>query len=186
MLLCNLLAKTLGILIAGCVTCIIFITWELKYAKIPVFIPAHRRSNRTEVFGILAVSIAELVTSTNWLYLSTYFQVTRRISLEKATLLGRGYYVAHIALQFVVGCLMMKTKTWRPYLWIGIALMTLGVGLLISARFATSADALIVVSETIASFGAGMIYVPLTVAIQSAVPHEGSFIYFYSWAPRIC
>lgn len=51
--------------------------------------------------------------------------------------------------------------------------MTLGVGLLIPARLPTSSDALIVISETVAGFGAGMIYVPLTVAIQSAVPHQG-------------
>lgn len=99
--------------------------------------------------------------------------MTRRISPGKATLLGRGYYVAHIVLQLAVGWLMMKTKTWRPYLWIGVALMTLGVGLLIPARLPTSSDALIVISETVAGFGAGMIYVPLTVAIQSAVPHQG-------------
>lgn len=58
-------------MIAGCISWIAFLIWELKFAKIPVFSPIHQRANRTAIYGILALSAAEFTTSTNWLYLST-------------------------------------------------------------------------------------------------------------------
>lgn len=169
--------RTLGTLIAGVVTWVILIVWEVKYAENPV-LPINRWPNKTAVYGALAVSTVTIVSSTNWLYLSTYFQVTRRISPGKATLLSRGYNVAYIVVQVVDGLLMMKTKVWRPYVWTGIALMILGIGLIIPARYPNSSDVLIVFAEVIAGLGSGMMDIPITVAIQSTVPHESKYKYF--------
>lgn len=36
-------------MIAGCISWIAFLIWELKFAKIPVFLPIHQQTNRTAI-----------------------------------------------------------------------------------------------------------------------------------------
>ena len=66
--------------------------------------------NRTPIWGVLATSTVTIISSTEWQYLLTYFQVTRRIDNAHAVLLGRGYNVAYIVIQLIIGWLMMKTR----------------------------------------------------------------------------
>ncbi|KAI9274520.1 major facilitator superfamily domain-containing protein [Phascolomyces articulosus] len=164
-------AKTLGTLMGGVVTWVLFVVWEWKFAEKPL-VPLTKWPNNTAILGVCAVSTVTIISSTNWLYFNTYLQVSRKISPGKASMLGRGYNTGYTLIQLIVGYLMMKTRVWRPYVWGGVALMILGVGLMIPARQPDASEAFVVISQTIAGIGSGMMDIPLTVAVQSCVPHD--------------
>ncbi|KAF7721895.1 hypothetical protein EC973_003963 [Apophysomyces ossiformis] len=161
---------TLGTLFCGAIAWLLFGLWEYKMATKPI-IPLSRWKSSNPMWGMMAVLTMTMIASANWQYFTTYLQVSRRISPEKAVLLERGYSVAYIFAQVFVGYLMKRYRVWRPFVWIGVSLLVLGVGLMIPARLPTSSDAFVAISQTIAGIGAGMLDMPLMVAVQSSVPH---------------
>ncbi|KAI8147917.1 major facilitator superfamily domain-containing protein [Fennellomyces sp. T-0311] len=164
-------ARTLGTLCGGIVAWILLGIWEWKYAKQPL-IPMTRWENRTPIYGSLAAAVITLVSSLNWTYFFSFIQVTRRASITRATYIRNGYRVAFTITQPIVGFLMMKTKVWRPFVWAGMALFVLGVGLMIPARQPDASDAFMTITQVISGIGAGAIDIPIIVALQSSVPHN--------------
>ncbi|KAG0165784.1 hypothetical protein DFQ28_008316 [Apophysomyces sp. BC1034] len=164
-------AITIGTLVSGLVSWILFALWEWKGAIKPL-IPVIHWESRTPIWGTLATITLHMIGTANWQYFLTYLQVSRKASPEKATYLERGYSVLYIIIQPLVGYLMKRTRVWRPFIWVGTALLLIGVGLMIPARLPTSSDAFVVISQAIAGLGSGMLDVPLLVAVQSSVPHN--------------
>ncbi|KAI8343412.1 major facilitator superfamily-domain-containing protein [Chlamydoabsidia padenii] len=164
-------SRTIGCLVAGIVSWLLFSVYEWKFATKPV-LPIMKWQTRTPLLGILVLSIVTLISSTNWLYFPTYLMVSRKISSGEATLLDRGYNVAYTIAMVISGYTMKRTRKWRPLVWVGISLMILGIGLMIPARLPHSSNAFVVISQTIAGLGSGMLDIPIMVAIQSSVPHE--------------
>ncbi|KAG1469384.1 hypothetical protein G6F56_003286 [Rhizopus delemar] len=162
---------TIGTLVGGVVAWGLFALWEWKFSPKPI-IPLGRWKSYTPLLGVLALSTVTLISSTNWMYYTTYLMVSRKIDIDTATYLERGYNVAYILCEVVVGYLMKRTRKWRPFVWAGVSLMILGVGLMIPARLPSSSDAFIVISQTIVGIGSGCLYIPILVAIQSSVPHS--------------
>ena len=105
----TLLARVIGTICGGGICWIVLGIWEWKFASHPL-IPMGNWPNRTPIWGVLATSTVTIISSTEWQYLLTYFQVTRRIDNAHAVLLGRGYNVAYIVIQLIIGWLMMKTR----------------------------------------------------------------------------
>ncbi|KAF7723021.1 hypothetical protein EC973_002437 [Apophysomyces ossiformis] len=169
---------TIGTLVAGVVAWILFGIWEWKFANKPL-IPLGQWPSRTPIFGVLAVSTVTVISSTNWQFFLTYLMVSRKIGAKTAVYLERGYNVAYILMQVATGYLMKRTRVWRPFVWAGIALMILGIGLMIPARLPTSSDAFVVISQTIVGIGSGMLDIPILVAIQSSVPHNGRLYFVF-------
>ncbi|ORE06350.1 MFS general substrate transporter [Rhizopus microsporus var. microsporus] len=162
---------TIGTLVAGVVAWILFAIWEWKFARKPI-IPLARWNTHTPLLGVLALSTVTLISSTNWQYFTTYLLVSRKVSIDTAIYLERGYNVAYIVCEVTVGYLMKRTRKWRPFVWAGVSLTILGVGLMIPARLPSSSDAFVVISQTIVGIGSGCLYTPILVAIQSSVPHS--------------
>ncbi|KAG0171043.1 hypothetical protein DFQ28_008983 [Apophysomyces sp. BC1034] len=163
--------KTIGTLVAGVVAWILFGLWEWKLARKPI-IPLGQWPSRTPLFGVLAISTVTVISSTNWQFFLTYLRVSRKVGPKTGIYLERGYNVAYILVQVATGYMMKRTRVWRPFVWAGIALMILGIGLMIPARLPTSSDAFVVISQTIVGIGSGMLDIPILVAIQSSVPHN--------------
>lgn len=162
---------TIGTLVAGVVSWSLFALWELKFTKKPI-IPLAKWETRTPIYGVLALSTVTVISSTNWQYYTTYLRLSRQLTASQAQLLERGYNVAYIVCEVIVGLLMKRFRVWRPFVWTGVSLIILGVGLMIPARQPTSSDAFVVVSQTIVGIGSGFLYTPMLVAIQSSVPHQ--------------
>ncbi|KAG0185420.1 hypothetical protein DFQ28_009377 [Apophysomyces sp. BC1034] len=162
---------TLGTLISGVVAWILFGFWEWKMARKPI-ISVGRWESRNPLYGVLAASILHLINATNWQYLLTYLQVSRRASPKKATFMQRSYVMTSIVVQVAVGYCMKRTRVWRPFVWIGCGLLITGVALMIPARLPTSSDAFVVISQVVAGVGAGFLEIPIMVAVQSSVPHS--------------
>ncbi|EIE87916.1 hypothetical protein RO3G_12627 [Rhizopus delemar RA 99-880] len=161
---------TIGTLVAGVVSWGLFAIWEWKFSPKPI-IPLGSWKSQTPLLGVLALSTVTLISSTNWQYYTTYLMVSRKLDVDTATYLERGYNVAYIVCEVVVGYLMKRSRKWRPFVWVGVSLMILGVGLMIPARLPTSSNAFVVISQTIVGIGSGCLYIPILVAIQSSVPH---------------
>ncbi|KAI7900320.1 major facilitator superfamily domain-containing protein [Cokeromyces recurvatus] len=163
--------KTIGTLIAGVAAWALFGIWEWRFAAKPV-IPITRWESRTPLYGVCALSTVTIISSTNWQYYTTYLMISRDLTVSDAILLERGYNVAYIICEFLVGILMKRFRVWKPFVWTGVSLIILGVGLMIPARLPTSSDAFVVISQTIVGIGSGFLYTPMLVAIQSSVPHD--------------
>ncbi|KAG0166922.1 hypothetical protein DFQ28_006563 [Apophysomyces sp. BC1034] len=162
---------TISTLSCGVLAWVLFGLWESKFAKKPI-ISLTRWESSNPLWGVLAALAVTMLASANWQYFTTYLQVSRRASPAKAVLLERGYSVAYIFAQLLVGYLMKRTRVWRPFVWSGVFLLILGVGLMVPARLPTSSDAFVVISQTIAGIGSGMLAMPIMVAVQSSVPHS--------------
>ena len=163
--------KTLGTLCSGVVAWALFAIWEWKFAVKPI-IPLTRWKTRTPLYGVCALSTVTIISSTNWQYYTTYLMISRKLSYSDAILLERGYNVSYIVCEVIVGFLMKRFRVWKPFVWAGVSLTILGVGLMIGARQPTSSDAFVVISQTIVGIGSGFLYTPMLVAIQSSVPHD--------------
>ncbi|GAA5795869.1 hypothetical protein HPULCUR_001231 [Helicostylum pulchrum] len=164
-------ATTIGTLVGGVVAWGLFVVWEWKFAVKPI-IPITRWESRTPLYGVLALSTVTIISSTAWQFLTTYLMVSRKLSADDAILLERGYNVAYIICEVIVGYFMKRTRVWRPFVWAGVSLTILGVGLMIPARLPTASTAFLVISQTIVGIGSGFLFVPILVAIQSSVPHS--------------
>ncbi|KAI8636729.1 major facilitator superfamily domain-containing protein [Parasitella parasitica] len=103
---------------------------------------------------------------------TTYLMLSRNLSYSNAVLLERGYNVAYIICEVIVGFLMKRFRVCKPFVWTSVSLTILGVGLIIPAHQPTSSDAFVVISQTIVGIGSGFLYTPMIVAIQSSVPHD--------------
>ncbi|KAI8138700.1 major facilitator superfamily domain-containing protein [Fennellomyces sp. T-0311] len=164
-------SRVIGTICGGAACWVVLFIYEWRYATKPL-IPMANWPNYTPFWGVLATSTVTIIQATEWQYLLAYFQVTRKIDESKSVLLGRGYNVGYIVIQVIVGYMMMRTRMWRPYVYAGIALMILGMGLLYASRWPSSSDAFIVVAQLIVGLGSGLLDLPVTVAIQSSVPHN--------------
>ncbi|KAG0169850.1 hypothetical protein DFQ28_011343 [Apophysomyces sp. BC1034] len=164
-------ATTIGTLVAGVVTAVLFGLWEWKMAEKPL-IPFGNWSTLTPITGVLTCSTISMITAMNWQYFLTYLMVSRKVNQVTATYLEQGYHAAFLISQVIAGFLMKRYKVYRPFVFIGIVLYMIGIGLMIPARLPTSSNAFVVISQVIGGFGSGMVYVPILVAVQSSVPHN--------------
>lgn len=161
---------TIGTLVGGVVAWCLFGVWEWKFAAKP-FVPLGQWETRTPLYGILALSTVTLISSTAWQFLTIYLVIARRVDFDYAVLLERGYNIAYLVCEVIAGYLMKRTRVWRPFVWGGVSLIVLGVGLMIPARLPHSSNAFVVISQAIVGMGSGFLFTPMLVAIQSSVPH---------------
>lgn len=161
---------TIGTLVGGVCAWGVFVLWEWKFAIKPI-IPITRWESRTPLYGVMALSTVTIISSTAYQFFTTYLMVSRKLSSDDAILLQRAYNVAYIVCEVIVGYSMKRTRVWRPFVWVGVSLMIVGVGIMIPARLPHAATAFLVVSQCVIGMGSGFLFVPMLVAIQSSVPH---------------
>ncbi|CEG81513.1 hypothetical protein RMATCC62417_15707 [Rhizopus microsporus] len=161
--------RTIGCLVAGVVTFIIFCVYE-KFFAVKSFIPMGNWNTLTPIAGVLCCAMVTIFHTSNWTYHSIYLQVTRRLDVDIATYIDMSYHAVFLISQVLSGYMMKHFKVYRPIVFAGIGLKMIGIGLMIPARFPTSPTAFVVITQVIAGFGAGWVYVPILVAVQSSVP----------------
>ncbi|KAF9953102.1 hypothetical protein BGZ72_005711 [Mortierella alpina] len=163
--------KIIAMMCSGIVAILLLVVWEAKFTDRPIM-SMKIWGNRT-AFGALVITLVfAIMSSVNYQYLALYLVVSRNISYGDAYLLERGYPVVWTICQLVTAFLMKRFNTCRPFVWIGIAIHVLGVGLMIPARLPTASDAFVVISQAIAGGGAGIANVASTVAVTGIVDKE--------------
>ncbi|KAI9259899.1 major facilitator superfamily domain-containing protein [Sporodiniella umbellata] len=162
-------STTIGSLVGGVVCAAIFCIWEWKIATRPV-IPLGRWDSWTPIAGVLCCATVSVFHAANWTYHITYLQVSRRASLVDANYIDRSYDAIFLVAQILSGFLMKRFKVYRPIVFVGLSLLMIGIGLMIPSRYPDSPLGFVIITQLIAGCGAGFIYVPILVAVQSSVP----------------
>ncbi|KAF9900345.1 hypothetical protein EC991_007464 [Linnemannia zychae] len=163
--------KILGMFFSGLLSFVLLAVWEVKYSTRPIM-PMRIWYNRTS-FGALAVGFFLVVMNAmNYQYYTLYLVVSRDLSFGRATLLERGYQVIYPICELLTGFAMKKYKTCRPFIWAGIIVHTIGLGLQIPARHPSSSDAFVVISQIVAGGAAGMANNAAIVAVTGSVAKD--------------
>lgn len=161
-------AKVLCLLIFGLITLTaIFITIEWKFASYPV-IPLRIFSKMSNVAALLVCSSHGFVFISGSYYLPLYFQ-----AVLGATPLLSGVYLLPFALTLsigsgIVGVFIKKTGRYLECIYVGLFIMTLGVGLFIDLS-ADSSWAKIILYQIVAGFGCGPLFQAPLLALQASV-----------------
>ncbi|KAF9559409.1 hypothetical protein EC968_006618 [Mortierella alpina] len=160
--------KIIAMICSGIAAMVLLVIWEAKYTDRPIM-SMKIWGNRT-AFGALVIGLVfAIMSSVNYQYLALYLVVSRDVTYGDAYLLERGYPVVWTICQLITAFLMKRYNTCRPFVWIGIAIHVIGVGLMIPARLPTASDAFVVISQAIAGGGAGIANVASTVAVTGIV-----------------
>ncbi|KAF9586155.1 hypothetical protein BGW38_009152 [Lunasporangiospora selenospora] len=158
----------IAMICSGVASIILLVIWETKYTDRPIM-SMKIWANRTAFGGLVIGLVFAIMNSVNYQYFTLYLNVSRGITFGEALLLERGYPVVWIVCQLITALLMKRFKTCRPFVWIGIIIHVLGVGLMIPARAPSSSDAFLVISQAIAGGGAGIANVASSVAVTGIV-----------------
>jgi MFS family permease len=164
--------STIGCLVGGFVCALVFIAYEWKVAEFPV-IPLGDWDTPTPIAGVMTCAAMSTIRASNWTYFMTYLQISRRATIIESVYIDRSYHATFLLSQIAAGFLMKRFKVYRPIVFVGISIFVIGMGLMIPSRYPTSPIGFVIITQIIAGLGAGMVYVPVLVAVQSSVPHAG-------------
>jgi len=160
-------ATVVCLLVFGAVTFGLFAFWETKFAIYPVM-PMRLFNKRTNVATLSVVFFHGFVFISSSYYLPLYFQAIRG-----ASPILSGVYLLPTALALActsvgTGVFIRKVGVYRPPIWFGMFLMTLGFGLFIDFD-ASSSWAKIIVFQLIAGFGIGPLFQSPIIALQAHI-----------------
>ncbi|KAF9425108.1 hypothetical protein BGZ94_007824 [Podila epigama] len=160
--------KIIAMICSGIIAMFLLVIWEAKYTDRPIM-SMKIWANRTAFSALVITLVFAIMSSVNYQYLALYLVVSRNITYGDAYLLERGYPVVWTICQLITAILMKRFNTCRPFVWLGISIHVIGVGLMIPARLPTASDAFVVISQAIAGGGAGIANVASTVAATGIV-----------------
>jgi SIT family siderophore-iron:H+ symporter-like MFS transporter len=160
--------RILGMFISGVIFLALLAYWEIKYTDRPIM--SMKIWSNPSCFGGLTVGFfMTVMASMNWQYYTQYLVVSRNLSFGDALLLERGYQVAYLVFQVITSLMMKRFNSIRPFIWVGIIVHTIGIGLMIPARSPTSSDAFVVISQTIVGAAGGMAAIASSVLVTGVV-----------------
>ncbi|KAK5048184.1 hypothetical protein LTR84_005854 [Exophiala bonariae] len=158
-------AYTLCLIIFGVFAFSLFLFNEAKLAKYPT-IPIRLFKIRSNLGAYGVILIHGIVFISASYYLPLYFQTV----LGTSSLMSGVYllpFVLSLSLATIIcGGLIKKTGRFREPIWLGVALMTLGYGLLINLGSTTNWPRLIIY-QMIVGFGSGLNIQSPLIALQS-------------------
>ncbi|KAG0376204.1 hypothetical protein BGX24_008122 [Mortierella sp. AD032] len=163
--------KILGMFCTGIVCYGLLAFWEVKYTNRPIM-PMRIWTNRTCFGGLVVMFFMTVMAAVNWQYYTAYLMVSRDLTVQQALFLERGYQVAYLIFQLITGLLMKRFKILRPFIWVGIIIHTVGIGLMILARAPDSHDVFVFLSQTIVGAAGGMANIAASVAVTGAVERK--------------
>ncbi|KAG0094039.1 hypothetical protein BGZ93_007581 [Podila epicladia] len=160
--------RILAMFICGVIFLILLVVWEAKYTDRPIM-SMKIWSNRTAFGGLVVGFVMTVMASMNWQYYTLYLVISRDIDFQAALLLERGYQLAYLVFQVGTALLMKRFNTLRPFIWVGIVVHTIGIGLMIPARHPDSSDFFVVITQTIVGAAGGMAAIASSVAVTGVV-----------------
>ncbi|KAF7852947.1 hypothetical protein EAF04_010824 [Stromatinia cepivora] len=164
-------AEVICLLIFGLLTWVLFIFWEVHYAKFPVM-PMNLFRKVTNAATLFCVFIQGVVFISASYYLPLYFQ-----SVRGYTPIQSGLYVLPTALSLAAGSLstgwvVAKTGWYMPPICFGLFMMTLGFGFFIDFD-AYSSWAKLVLFQIVAGLGVGPLFQAPIIALHAHTePHD--------------
>ncbi|KAF9434002.1 hypothetical protein BGZ76_008708 [Entomortierella beljakovae] len=163
--------RIIGMFCGGIVSLILLVIWESRYTDKPIM-PMRIWVNPTCFGGLVVMFFMTVMAAMNWQYYTLYLVISRDLTFGDALMLERGYQIAYLVFQLLVGWMMKKFNRVRVFVWVGIIVHTAGIGMMIPARLPTSSDALVVISQTIVGAAGGMANIAASVAVTGVVDRK--------------
>ncbi|TDL18787.1 MFS general substrate transporter [Rickenella mellea] len=160
-------AETISTLVVGSVLLVAGAINEVYTSKDPV-IPPRLFKTRTTA-GVLIITFLHAVTFfCASFYIPVYFQ-SLGSSATHAAIQQMPFSLVASALAVISGAIVSKTGQYRPVMWWGCAIMTLGYGLMIMLdEKSTRAQQEIII--LIPALGIGCLFLAPMIALQAAMP----------------
>lgn len=157
-------------LIIGAIACVVFVLYEARVARVPS-IPLVLFQNRTTIVSYLGTVVTGLVLWCLLYYMPLYFQAVKGYGaiLSGVCMFPVTFTVAPAGI--VSGVLVTKTGKYRPGIWAGWAVSTLGLGLLCILKADTSIPGWIFLMM-VSGIGLGILFPGLASAVQASVPQN--------------
>ncbi|KIW50684.1 hypothetical protein, variant [Exophiala xenobiotica] len=162
-------AKVICLIVFGALMIGVFIYSEKRLAKYPV-IPLSLFGTRN-VATLLVTFFHGMVFMAAEYYLPLYFQSVKEASPLKSGYLLVPLIVATAGTGVLNGVFIHRTGQYRPSLWIGPVLLTLGTGLYLMLDADTSIR-MIIGFEIVGGIGSGLLFEPPLIAIQQGVDQD--------------
>ncbi|EHY52142.1 hypothetical protein HRR83_003292 [Exophiala dermatitidis] len=162
-------AKVICLIVFGALMILVFIYSEKKLARYPV-IPLSLFGTRN-IATLLVTFFHGMTFIAAEYYLPLYFQSVKESSPLRSGVLLVPLIVATAVTGVVNGLIIHRTGQYRPSMWIGTVLLTLGTGLYILLGPETSIGT-IIGFEIIEGVGAGLLFEPPLIAIQQDVEQD--------------
>ncbi|KAL2427158.1 Efflux pump dotC [Exophiala dermatitidis] len=162
-------AKVICLIVFGALMILVFIYSEKKLARYPV-IPLSLFGTRN-IATLLVTFFHGMTFIAAEYYLPLYFQSVKESSPLRSGVLLIPLIVATAVTGVVNGLIIHRTGQYRPSMWIGTVLLTLGTGLYILLGPETSIGT-IIGFEIIEGVGAGLLFEPPLIAIQQDVEQD--------------
>jgi len=160
-------ASTIALIAVGGVVLFVGAVNEVYTKRSPI-IPPRLFRTRTTAIILITNFLHGLVFFMAAYYLPLYFQVLGA-SATKSGVEMLPFSLGASGLAAVSGIFVTKTGTYRPVIWFGYILFTLGMGLMITLN-ADSSTAEKVVYPLVAAIGIGTLFQTPLIALQAAMP----------------
>jgi hypothetical protein len=168
-------------LIVGFAGIVAFHLYEAsKFCPEPTM-PTRLFSNRTSLFAFFLTFIHSILTLWTLYFLPVYFQAVLRSTPTRAgvQLLPTVMFLMPFAI--MSGLFISKVGLYRPMLWSGFALMTIGFGLF-TLLDAGSSMATWVCLQLVEAAGTGLVATSLLPAVQAGLPESDTASSTATWA----
>ncbi|CCH42889.1 Siderophore iron transporter [Wickerhamomyces ciferrii] len=155
-----------------CLALPLFILWESKYARVPIF-PGYLFKDR----GIFAALAMAVLINFIWYqqgdYMYTVLVVANNESVKSATRIVQLYSFTSVIVGFVVGVLISYVRYLKMFILFGSSMWLLAMGLLIKFRGGDDiSHSGIIGSLCLLGFAAGLSTYTVQCSIQTCVNHQ--------------
>ncbi|KAJ2786039.1 hypothetical protein GGI15_001706 [Coemansia interrupta] len=161
--------KSAAVIVPLCLSVVLLAAFtyiETKVAKEPIITMRMFTSKTLTPILVSQIFLGAGITFTV-LYLPVYFTTVHHVSSTTAGIYMLPYLIGMMATGLVIGPLVTRFNIYRPFIWVGLAVMTVSAGLL---NIITPSTKLAVVLVLIGIFGvaSGVGMMPMLIATQAA------------------
>ncbi|KZT25469.1 drug:h+ antiporter [Neolentinus lepideus HHB14362 ss-1] len=156
--------------VLGCVLFGLFIVWERKFAKRPLF-PLRLVHNWSVVAACL-IGFTDFVSFyLTFTYLYSFILVVKTWTLIEANYFLQTQMLGLTVAGIMVGILMRYLQRYKPLLIFGLCIRLLGVGLMVRSRGAKGSTFELVLTQLLQGAGGGFAAISSLVGAQASVHH---------------
>lgn len=159
--------KVICLIVFGSSMIAFFLYSQKRLATYPL-IPVTIFNSRSNKATFLVAIAHNMVAIGQDYYLPLYFQSVKLASPLKSGILIIPKSITGATVDIICGIIIHRTGRYRELTWVGVALMTLGIGLYTTFNTDT-ATATIIGLEIVGGAGAALLYQTPTLAIQNSV-----------------
>ncbi|KAG6376367.1 MFS general substrate transporter [Boletus reticuloceps] len=160
-------SETISLLVTGCILLVVYVINEM-YTKRSAIIPPRLFKTRTTGFILISVFLHAAVFFSGLYYLPLYYQALG----ASATISGvkmLPYSLSGAMMSALSGMLIARTGSYRPVIWGGWVVMTIGWGLM-TMLDNTSSIATQEIYPLITALGIGCLFQTPLIGLQAAMP----------------